>query len=144
MAQCVQCGHELITGARYCTACGAIQLAAPCPSCGIEARPGARFCAACGSPMHGASGTLPAATGRLGDAAAAAGPPARDDSRTLQGWRFWLHQAFEEVLKAEAGQEVLSDRGVRIYPQLIFLFAGDVEERCEALVSIERGAKSAQ
>ncbi len=54
MSDCPSCGNPLISGARFCNACGApLAYAQPdvvqCPRCGSVRRPGARFCNVCGA-----------------------------------------------------------------------------------------------
>jgi class 3 adenylate cyclase/tetratricopeptide (TPR) repeat protein len=53
--RCLACGTELITGAKFCHACGA-PTAQVCPGCGSPIRPEFRFCPECGFALTAADG----------------------------------------------------------------------------------------
>src|SRR5919206_2023421 len=48
--ECLSCGHENRSQARFCEECGA-ELVRRCPRCQEQLRPGARFCDACGHSL---------------------------------------------------------------------------------------------
>src|SRR5919206_2616417 len=49
--ECLSCGHENRSQARFCEECGA-ELVRRCPRCQEQLRPGARFCDACGHSLQ--------------------------------------------------------------------------------------------
>jgi len=49
--QCLACGAENPSGARFCAQCG-VAMEARCAHCGATVRPGDRFCVACGKPLE--------------------------------------------------------------------------------------------
>ncbi|HET7676945.1 MAG TPA: AAA family ATPase [Candidatus Limnocylindrales bacterium] len=56
---CVNCGHELQPGQKFCPECGTPAAPAGCSNCGAALPTGAKFCAECGTPV--AAGTAGAA-----------------------------------------------------------------------------------
>src|SRR6266511_1651809 len=53
MAVCVNCGHDNVTGAKFCARCGQ-SLTLACPACGNAYEIGDLFCVACGAQLTGA------------------------------------------------------------------------------------------
>ena len=46
--KCVQCGHDLDSGSKFCSGCGSKQ-EKTCADCGASLNPDARFCGQCGT-----------------------------------------------------------------------------------------------
>ena len=49
--RCVQCGHELASGVKFCPECGATQQI-KCPGCGASLAAAAKFCGECGAKIN--------------------------------------------------------------------------------------------
>ena len=47
--KCIACGASLQAGAKFCSDCGASQVAGKCPKCQHDLKPGAKFCDECGT-----------------------------------------------------------------------------------------------
>ena len=47
--KCVKCGAAMPDGSKFCSECGASQVAAKCSNCQHELKPGAKFCDECGT-----------------------------------------------------------------------------------------------
>ena len=49
--QCLECGAENPSGARFCERCG-VAMEVRCAQCGASAKASAKFCVACGQPLE--------------------------------------------------------------------------------------------
>src|SRR5207253_2906424 len=49
--KCIACGASLQAGAKFCSDCGASQVAGKCPKCQHDLKPGAKFCDECGTKV---------------------------------------------------------------------------------------------
>jgi membrane protease subunit (stomatin/prohibitin family) len=49
--KCVKCGAAMPAGSKFCSECGASQLAAKCSNCQHELKPGTKFCDECGTKV---------------------------------------------------------------------------------------------
>src|SRR6266511_4070786 len=61
MAVCVNCGHDNVTGAKFCARCGQ-PLTLACPACGNAYEIGDLFCVACGAQLTGAPPVVPSSS----------------------------------------------------------------------------------
>ena len=65
--KCIQCGHELAGGAKFCPECGSKQ-ELKCGACGAALRSGVKFCPECGAKSEaavGAGGTAAGVVSRI-------------------------------------------------------------------------------
>src|SRR6266498_4186149 len=120
MAVCVNCGHDNVTGAKFCARCGQ-PLTLACPACGNAYEIGDLFCVACGAQLTGAPpGVVPSSSPTVAPVA----------ERRLVSVLFADLVGFTALSERRDAEEVreLLSRYFDACSRLIVLYGGTVEK----------------